>query len=35
MAQWKPPKARYAVGVFSKYAALVASASQGAITRAK
>jgi len=35
MAQWKPPKARYATGVFSKYAALVASASQGAITRAK
>jgi dihydroxy-acid dehydratase len=35
MAQWKPPKPRYAAGVFSKYAALVASASQGAITRAK
>ena len=35
MAQWKPPKPRYTTGVFSKYAALVASASQGAITRAK
>ena len=35
MAQWKPPKPRYNAGVFSKYAALVASASQGAITRAK
>jgi dihydroxy-acid dehydratase len=35
LAQWKPPKARYSTGVFSKYAALVASASQGAITRAK
>jgi dihydroxy-acid dehydratase len=32
MAQWKAPKARYATGVFSKYAALVWSASQGAIT---
>jgi len=35
LAQWKPPKRRYTTGVFSKYAALVASASQGAITRAK
>jgi dihydroxy-acid dehydratase len=35
MSQWKAPKPRYATGVFSKYAALVASASQGAITRAK
>src|SRR5215469_12772999 len=35
LAQWKPPKARYSTGVFSKYAALVASAAQGAITRAK
>ena len=32
MAQWKAPKPRYATGVFSKYAALVWSASQGAIT---
>jgi dihydroxy-acid dehydratase len=32
MAHWKEPKPRYATGVFSKYAALVWSASQGAIT---
>ena len=33
MAQWKTPAARYPTGVFAKYAALVSSASQGAITR--
>jgi len=33
MAAWKAPQARYATGVFAKYAALVSSASQGAITR--
>ncbi|HET7891191.1 MAG TPA: dihydroxy-acid dehydratase [Candidatus Sulfotelmatobacter sp.] len=33
MAQWKAPAARYPTGVFAKYAALVLSASQGAITR--
>jgi dihydroxy-acid dehydratase len=33
MNEWKPPQPRYATGVFAKYAALVASASQGAITR--
>jgi dihydroxy-acid dehydratase len=33
MAEWKPPKPRYPTGVFAKYAALVSSASQGAITR--
>jgi dihydroxy-acid dehydratase len=32
MAQWKAPKPRYPTGVFAKYAALVWSASQGAIT---
>jgi dihydroxy-acid dehydratase len=32
MAQWKTPKPRYPKGVFAKYAALVSSASQGAIT---
>jgi dihydroxy-acid dehydratase len=32
MAQWKPPQPRYPTGVFAKYAALVSSASQGAIT---
>jgi dihydroxy-acid dehydratase len=35
MAQWKAPKPRYAAGVFAKYGALVASASEGAITRPK
>ncbi len=30
---WSPPKARYTSGVFAKYAALVSSASDGAITR--
>jgi dihydroxy-acid dehydratase len=35
MAQWKAPKPRYATGVFAKYSALVASASEGAITRPK
>ena len=35
MAQWKPPKPRYATGVFGKYCALVSSASEGAITRPK
>ena len=34
MKQWRPPQPRYATGVFAKYAALVSSASQGAITRA-
>jgi dihydroxy-acid dehydratase len=33
MSTWKPPQARYPTGVFAKYAALVSSASQGAITR--
>ena len=35
MAHWKAPKPRYSSGVFGKYAALVASASQGAVTRPK
>ena len=33
LAAWKPPKPRYPSGVFAKYAALVSSASEGAITR--
>jgi dihydroxy-acid dehydratase len=33
MKAWKPPQPRYPTGVFAKYAALVSSASQGAITR--
>jgi dihydroxy-acid dehydratase len=32
MAEWKPPAPRYKTGVFAKYAALVTSASEGAIT---
>jgi dihydroxy-acid dehydratase len=35
LAEWKTPEARYPSGVFAKYAALVSSASQGAITQAK
>ena len=30
---WRAPKPRYAGGVFAKYAALVSSASEGAVTR--
>jgi dihydroxy-acid dehydratase len=33
MKDWKPPQPRYPAGVFAKYAALVSSASHGAITR--
>jgi dihydroxy-acid dehydratase len=33
MAGWKEPEPRYRTGVFAKYAALVSSASDGAITR--
>lgn len=33
LANWKPPSPRYPTGVFAKYAALVSSASAGAITR--
>jgi len=32
MATWKAPEPRYKRGVFAKYAALVASASEGAVT---
>jgi dihydroxy-acid dehydratase len=32
MKQWKMPRPRYPKGVFAKYAALVSSASQGAVT---
>ena len=35
VAQWKTPEPRYATGVFAKYAALVSTASHGAITRPK
>ena len=33
LAEWKPPQPRYPTGVFAKYAALVSSASEGAVTR--
>jgi dihydroxy-acid dehydratase len=34
MADWKHPQPRYSTGVFAKYCKLVASASEGAVTRA-
>jgi dihydroxy-acid dehydratase len=34
LARWSPPPPRYATGVFAKYAALVSSASEGAVTQA-
>ena len=34
LAEWKHPQPRYATGVFAKYCKLVASASEGAVTRA-
>ncbi|HJZ60753.1 MAG TPA: dihydroxy-acid dehydratase [Miltoncostaeaceae bacterium] len=33
LAEWGPPEPRYSQGVFAKYAALVSSASEGAVTR--
>jgi len=33
LRDWAPPTPRYTSGVFAKYAALVSSASEGAITR--
>jgi len=35
LAEWKPREPRYATGVFAKYAALVSSAAEGAVTRPK
>jgi dihydroxy-acid dehydratase len=32
LARWEPPPPRYTSGVFAKYAALVSSASEGAVT---
>ena len=32
-AAWVPPTPRYTTGVFAKYAAMVSSASEGAVTR--
>jgi dihydroxy-acid dehydratase len=34
LRDWSPPPPRYTEGVFAKYAALVSSASEGAVTRA-
>jgi dihydroxy-acid dehydratase len=34
LRDWSPPIPRYTSGVMAKYAALVSSASEGAITRA-
>jgi dihydroxy-acid dehydratase len=34
LAAWKPPAPHYTAGVFAKYCALVASASEGAVTAA-
>ena len=33
LAKWRPPELRYKDGVFAKYAALVSSASEGAVTQ--
>jgi len=33
LRDWSPPAPRYESGVMAKYAALVSSASEGAITR--
>ena len=33
LASWRAPEPRYKAGVFAKYAALVSSASEGAVTR--
>jgi dihydroxy-acid dehydratase len=33
LRQWSPPKPRYTTGVMAKYAKLVSSASEGAVTR--
>jgi len=33
MRAWQPPEPRYTTGVLAKYAALVSSASEGAVTR--
>jgi len=35
LAGWKEPEPRYKSGVFAKYAALVSSASEGAVTRVR
>jgi len=32
-AEWRPPEAHYQTGVLARYAALVSSASEGAVLR--
>ncbi len=32
LARWRPPSPRYTSGVFAKYAAMVSSAAEGAVT---
>jgi len=33
LSKWTPPLSRYKTGVMAKYAKLVSSASEGAVTR--
>jgi dihydroxy-acid dehydratase len=33
LKEWRPPKPRYETGALAKYAKLVSSASEGAVTR--
>jgi dihydroxy-acid dehydratase len=33
LASWTPPEPHYRAGVFAKYAAMVSSASEGAVTQ--
>ena len=33
LKEWKPPKPRYQTGALAKYAKLVSSASEGAVTQ--
>jgi dihydroxy-acid dehydratase len=35
LKSWRPPEPRYKTGVFAKYAGMVSSASEGAVTRVK
>jgi len=35
LKSWKAPEPRYTTGVFAKYAGMVSSASEGAVTRVK
>jgi dihydroxy-acid dehydratase len=35
MKEWREPAPKYTTGVFAKYASLVSSAAEGAVTRPK